>query len=327
MSIFTGFLKIRVLILICWILPIAAICQDADIRINIRTGFRSTQTGNQVRASLEDLFSKINRAFIQKSTILNLKADYLDQKAREDLDRLWANDPFYCSGNKFQRQLIERSNGEFQIRQIPVILPGSNSTEEIVINFSSEGIINNIFYAIKEQQYLGLLSGSDKVDILHRELILDFIENFRSAYNKKDLEFLQKVYSDKALIIVGKILKADENPHASDRYYKSLGEKNVTFLKLTKAEYLTRLADVFQKAGKISVEFNNIEIVRHLKYPDYYGVSLKQIWKSGYEDEGFLFLLIQFRMEDNPLIWVRTWQDVKQFSEEDAFGLHNFVIN
>ena len=37
--------------------------------------------------------------------------------------------------------------------------------------------------------------------------ILDFLERFRMAYNSKDINFLEKVYSDDALIIVGTVLK------------------------------------------------------------------------------------------------------------------------
>jgi|GEM_PF-3522933 hypothetical protein len=37
--------------------------------------------------------------------------------------------------------------------------------------------------------------------------ILDFLEQFRMAYNTKNNEFLEKVYSDDALILVGTVLK------------------------------------------------------------------------------------------------------------------------
>ena len=313
------------------VLPIFALCQDLDVKVNINNPIRLNQVGNIVQSNLTDLLSGINRACNQKTGAINLDMVYLDQKAKSDLEKLWANSPFYCVENKIRKTLLEKSDGEFQVRQILIKLSNPDESEELVVNFSNDGMINNISFAIKEQQYLGLLTEinkNDRTDVLNRELILDFIENFRTAYNKKDIEFLQKVYSNDAFIIVGKVInKSEQGLYPADQYYKSLGKKSIEYVQYTKEQYLKRLSEVFQKERSISVDFSDIKIARHLKYPDFYGVYLKQVWKSSYEDEGYLFLLMQFRTNDNPLIWVRTWQDVKETIEDEVFGLHNFVIN
>jgi len=55
--------------------------------------------------------------------------------------------------------------------------------------------------------------------------------------------------------------------------------------------------------------------VKHDREPNVYGVELIQHWNAtgynnvpGYSDVGRLFLMIDFRKEDEPLIWVRAWQ-------------------
>ena len=66
----------------------------------------------------------------------------------------------------------------------------------------------------------------------------------------------------------------------------------------------------------MNIRFSGIELVKHSQYPEIYGVTLKQDWSSStYSDVGYLFLMIDFRDEDNPLIKVRTWEP-----EKDADG-------
>ena len=56
---------------------------------------------------------------------------------------------------------------------------------------------------------------------------------------------------------------------------------------------------------------------------------MMQSWNTKrYSDEGYLFLMIDFSNEDNPLIHVRTWQPNKiggkSLGEEEKFKLENF---
>jgi hypothetical protein len=68
--------------------------------------------------------------------------------------------------------------------------------------------------------------------------------------------------------------------------------------------------------GYVLLEFEDIEVNTHRKHPNFYGVLLEQYWQtSTYQDKGYLFLMIQFRDDDHPLIWVRTWQDASHISK------------
>ena len=44
-------------------------------------------------------------------------------------------------------------------------------------------------------------------DAKNRRMILNYCEHFRTAYTTKDIDFLRQVFSDKALIIVGNMVK------------------------------------------------------------------------------------------------------------------------
>ena len=159
---------------------------------------------------------------------------------------------------------------------------------------------------------------------------MDFIENFRTAYNRKDNAMLNSVFSDKALIITGRVVKEKPN---SDMTRMTLNNNKVVYIKQTKQEYLTKLAQVFKTVKYINVKFSDIEITEHPKFDNIYGVTLRQLWRTNrYQDEGFLFLMIDFRDSENPLIQMHTWQPYKDMAgnivtqRKDVFHLGSFRI-
>ena len=161
-------------------------------------------------------------------------------------------------------------------------------------------------------------------------MIINFVENFRTAYNRKDIKMLNSVFSDKALIITGKVITEKPN---SDVERMTLANNKVVYINQTKQEYLRKLAGVFKITKYINVKFDDIEVVQHPKFDDVYGVTLKQYWHTDrYSDEGYLFLLVDFRDTDNPQIQVRTWQPYKDkhgqviTQKKDVFHLGSFRI-
>ena len=159
---------------------------------------------------------------------------------------------------------------------------------------------SNPFYKEASKIMQGKLA---ETDAKRRHTILNYCEHFRTAYTTKDIDFLRQVFSDKALIIVGNVVK----PIANDG--KCQAENRVTFAIHSKRDYLSRLAKVFAANQKIDVRFSGFRIMRHPTMDGIYGVTLRQQYKSDrYSDDGYLFLLWDFRDRSMPLIHVRTWQ-------------------
>ena len=62
-------------------------------------------------------------------------------------------------------------------------------------------------------------------------------------------------------------------------------------------------------------------------------MTLKQKWHTDrYQDEGYLFLMVDFRDSDQPVVQVRTWQPYKDkggkviTAKKDVFHLGSFRI-
>lgn len=166
-----------------------------------------------------------------------------------------------------------------------------------------------------------VLSGKlEEEDAANRKLILNYCEHLRTSYVTRDIDFIRQVMSDKALIIVGHVVR-----HASSAS-EVTGDERVVYSLKTKAEYLERLEVVFAANRKIDVRFSNFRIMRHPTLEGIYGVILRQQYASDrYSDDGWLFLLWDFRNRSMPVIHVRTWQPSLTVTDESQLiGINDF---
>ena len=264
---------------------------------------------------------------------VKLSKDNVSKTAIEEIKEIWKSSAMSCPPMNLNCRCLKTSNG-YQVRGIPVDIlaaDGDEARQELTINFDTEGTISNVAIAIEMNRYEELMAQKQSdLDYARRQVIVDFIENFRTAYNRKDNEMLNSVFSDKALIITGRVVKEKPN---SDMTRMTLNNNKVVYIKQTKQEYLERLSKVFKTVKYINVKFSDIEIVEHPKYDNIYGVTLKQLWRTDrYHDEGYLFLMVDFRDSNNPLIQVRTWQPYKDNAgnvvtqKKDVFHLGSFRI-
>lgn len=178
---------------------------------------------------------------------------------------------------------------------------------------------NNPFYKEAAKVIQGRLSENDAK---RRHMILNYCEHFRTAYTTKDIDFLKQVFGDNALIIVGNVVK----PIAHDNKYQA--EAKVSYAIHSKHEYISRLSKVFASNKNIDVKFSGFTIMRHPTMDGIYGVTLRQQYKSDrYSDDGFLFLLWDFRDKAMPLIHVRTWQPARTInSSNEVINIQDFNL-
>lgn len=261
----------------------------------------------------------------------------IDKKIRtkdlkQRVSELWESSPIACIDTLIEEKLMKLPGGGFQIRNISVSLlsaPEGEQNQEVVLNFTDAGLIDNIQFALDENRYKDIVSANISVrDFANRQVIVDFVENFRTAYNRKDIEYLKAVFSDDALIITGKVLKV--KPYKSDIANRMSSER-IMYVSQNKQQYMAGLERCFKRNKYIDVKFSDIEVLRHPVHDNIYGVTLKQDWKSSrYNDTGWLFLMIDFTDEYQPCIQVRTWQpeefNGRKLSREEIFSLDKFNI-
>lgn len=311
------------------LLSVLCYAQIAEaVTVKISDGIQNPSVQSKIENKLSQILTDINNAYENENlppySQWNLGAKGED--AQTTISILWENTPFFCIDDEVVEKGLRTASGKYQVRNIPLMLKnvddGDDDYQEAVATFDANGnletfnltIASNIYGDIIQQQ-------KDVTDLRHREMILDWTERFRTAYNKKDLGFIEQVFSDNALIITGK----QTSPSKGKGDMISL-KGNIEYIVQNKKEYITRLANVFRNNKFISVNFNDIKVMSHPnpEYNGLYGVTLEQDYKSsGYSDEGYLFLLWDFRDEDEPKIHVRVWQP--EDFEGGADGPFKFV--
>lgn len=170
-----------------------------------------------------------------------------------------------------------------------------------------------------------LLNGRlEETDSMSRHKILSYCEHLRTSYTTRDIDFIRQVFSDNALIIVGHVVKMGEKPGAAIS-----NNSKVTYNIRTKREYIEKLSRIFDSGKTVDVEFSDFRIMRHPTMDGLYGVTLRQKYSCGtYGDDGYLFLLWDFRNMSMPLIHVRTWQPSMSVNpdEDDIIGIGDFNL-
>ena len=167
-----------------------------------------------------------------------------------------------------------------------------------------------------------VLSGDlEESDSLSRRRILSYCEHLRTSYTTRDIDFLRQTFSDNALIIVGHTIRTSEASSPK-------GTPKTAYSIRSKREYLERLSKIFDSGKDISLRFSDFRIMRHPTMEGIYGVTLRQQYQcGGYSDDGWLFLLWDFRNPSMPLIHVRTWQPASSLAgDDDIIDMSDFNL-
>lgn len=301
------------------------------------TDIQNKNVSKKIDLGVSALLTECNKAFVENRTPALGKISGLSADGKSAVLAMWEASPFRC----IETEIIERGiNGAtgYQVRNIPISLKSlpEDDVRDIVIHFDRSGSIHDIHFALEQHEIKKVLGeGNDVTDLRRRQAILNFVENFRTAYNRKDIDLLAKVYSDDALIITGTVVrKLTDKGGDIPTSLKNIGfsQDVIKYQIFTKEEYINKLRKVFKENLRINIVFDDIEVTQHPKFEDIYGVLLKQNWNTtNYSDIGYLFLMIDFKDGENMQIHVRTWQPDKlndqPLSDDEIFGLSDFVID
>lgn len=322
-------MRLRIFLLV-FLWPLMAFSQLENTKVTITDGISDANLKGRIESGISSLLKSFNAAVISGDNP-DVDDDFLTKNARKVLKDLWETSSMTCPVSEINEICLTTTDG-YQVRNIPVTMMEASEDEqdqELVFFIDKQGRIDDISIAIDENKYSEIMSEHISVeDLFRRQVIVDFVESYRTSYNRKDLKFIESVFSDNALIITGKVIK--EKPK-SDYALRTLSTERIVYQKRTKQEYIKNLKKVFSANKYINVIFDEVEVIQHPKLTDIYGVTLKQEWNSDrYRDVGFVFLMIDFQDELHPLIQVRTWQpeklDGKVLARDEVFNLGDFDI-
>lgn len=149
--------------------------------------------------------------------------------------------------------------------------------------------------------------------------LINFLEDYQTAYVLKRYDYLESIFSDDALFIVGHVLQKNKDELKDIKQFK-LPEEEIELLRMDKNTYFERLSKVFKSQEYINIRFTETDFQRQMvsaddensEGEDIFGVRLLQEYQSTtYGDVGYLFLMVDLRDTKRPVIHVRAWQPDK----------------
>ena len=262
----------------------------------------------------------------------NSCATILDQvvKAIQQKNYAIANTYFTAEGAQIYQKLITYGNARVIGEPNYLIYESGNSkiargltlsfsfknnlrkafVEDIVFTFNQDNKISNLAFGLGEKA---------ESDILHkgvwteraRVALMEFLENYKTAYALKRIDYINSIFDDDAVIIVGNMASRLVNK-ANETAMSYYDNQYVKYTRMGKGEYLKKLASCFKSNEFINIRFSNNDVIKLGKGGELYGIQIKQdYYSSNYGDTGYLFLMVDLNDPEKPLIKVRTWQPDK----------------
>lgn len=189
--------------------------------------------------------------------------------------------------------------------------------EEVVFSFDNDGIINNISFGLgktAEADILGKGVWSEEA----RFAIMNFLENYQTAYALKRLDYISSIFDDDDVIITGTVIHVPAK-RLEDMQGMVFAHDIIKYNRHTKDTYLKHLKKSFDSKEYINLRFSSNDVRKLGKGGELYAIQISQEYYSlNYGDKGYLFLMVDINDPKNPIIKVRTWQPEK----DPDFGIY-----
>ena len=183
--------------------------------------------------------------------------------------------------------------------------------EDVVFTFNPTGKIENVTFGLGQVAENDILCKHPGWQEETRELIMEFMENYKTAYCLKDSDYIRNVFADDAIIIVGHVAKPQLSHYPDKRQLSMAGREKIQRTRYNKEQYLRNLNRCFRRNEFINLRFTNNDVQWLEKYDkeELFAIQIGQEYHSStYSDRGYLFLLVDMTHHDLPQIKIRTWQ-------------------
>lgn len=212
-------------------------------------------------------------------------------------------------------------NGEVSCRSIPMKFSFKTNrksfVEDVVFTFNEEKKITNISFALSSVTVKDIMRHSRWPESA-KMVLINFLENYQTAFALKRLDYISSIFSDNALIITGRVVQRAD----VENQFREKGEY-IEYNRQNKEEYLRNLKWSFRSKEYVNLNFANMEVLKTGKGEAVYSIQIKQdYYSSNYGDSGYLFLLVDVKNPKRPMIDVRAWQP-KPHPDFGIFGPGN----
>lgn len=188
--------------------------------------------------------------------------------------------------------------------------------EDVVFTINKERKISNISFGLGEVAENDIL-GNSYWSETSRIAIMDFLENYKTAFALKRADYLESIFDDDAVIVTATVTKRPAHK-MDDNGNMSINGEKITYKQFDKNSYIEHLVRSFKSKEFINIRFADNEVMKLGKGGETYAIQISQeYYSSNYGDKGYLFLLVDVNDPDQPIIKIRTWQPEKDTNFKD----------
>ncbi|MEE0974344.1 MAG: LPP20 family lipoprotein [Muribaculaceae bacterium] len=190
--------------------------------------------------------------------------------------------------------------------------------EDVVFYFNKECLIDNVTFGLGDTAENDILCKGIWEESA-RFAIMSFLENYKTAYALKRIDYLNSIFDDDAVIITGRVIHVPAKKLSNDVNGTQFAHDIIKYNRQTKHEYIYNLKRSFASKEFINLRFADNDVRKLGKGGEMFAIQISQeYYSSNYGDKGYLFLMVDLNNPDKPIIKVRTWQPEK----DPEFGIY-----
>ncbi|MBR4297928.1 MAG: LPP20 family lipoprotein [Bacteroidaceae bacterium] len=190
--------------------------------------------------------------------------------------------------------------------------------EDVIFYFNNEGLIDNITFGLGKTAENDILCKGVWNENT-RFAIMSFLENYKTAYALKRLDYIRTIFDDDAVIITGRVVHIPTHRTGIEKQQLVIEHDIIKYNRFTKDSYLRQLKLSFDSKEYINLRFADNDVRKLGKGGEIFAIQISQeYFSSNYGDKGYLFLMVDINNPEMPIIKVRTWQPEK----DPNFGIY-----
>lgn len=197
--------------------------------------------------------------------------------------------------------------------------------EDVVFYFNNDGLIDNITFGLGDVAVNDILC-KGLWNEQARFALMSFLENYKTAYALKRLDYISTIFDDDAVIITGRLVKVPAHRTGPEKQTMNFQNEIIKYNRYTKDSYLRQLETSFNSKEYINLRFADNDVRKLGKGGEVYAIQISQeYFSSNYGDKGYLFLMVDINNPNAPIIKVRTWQPEKD-PDFGVYGPEDFKL-
>jgi len=258
----------------------------------------------KIENNLKKLTLILNNAYANDRKFSEKHASPLcSQECLDQLKCIWSLDSFKIETNDLTVNSYQIKPNLVELRTIPIIIKPRNNInsirEHIMLCANMKGKFTSLRFALEHQYVEKLMENMSQR--AHAHHIIEFLENFKTAYVMRDASYLQTIIQSDALILDG-----FENEGLNTE--NNITTRYLDYIKITKDQFLRKLQiGLFNQPDFIRVSFENIMIDSSMER-DIYGLKILQNLRvNNAHEENEVFVLMDVGTQD-PIVELRTLQ-------------------